>query len=323
MSARGEEPTYAALVANNPEQLLNPHTGQPVHKKRVYAILEERCFDDPTNPEDTWANRARLSKIALSVEAKRRRLEWAEDLQEEGHRPCYFYNNLVWTDICNTILPRTEKRHEEMKLARKGKRGWCSEKTKKQSKNLRGKQEALKQNSYDSIRVYWAPILSRGKLHIALLGNDFPGETSAGAAILVAKVRAALNVRFQGSTSPQILFTDRGQGFYNTAGGKITHAYKAALREHGLKAYYGDDASVQPGNLQEVMLHETAVAWIRRRETVSQKRQPWTETVEEFGTRLRSICEHINTHFDVEGLCNGMPKRIQLVIDAQGDRIKK
>ena len=117
--------------------------------------------------------------------------------------------------------------------------------------------------------------MARGKFHIALLGEDFPGETSAGAAILVSKVRAALNIRFQGSDAPGILFTDRGQGFYNNNCGHITRLYKAALAEHDLKAYYGDDASIQPGNLQEIMLHETAVAWIRRREAVAQKRQSW------------------------------------------------
>ena len=52
-------------------------------------------------------------------------------------------------------------------------------------------------------------------------------------------------------------------------------------------------------------------AWIRRREAVSQKRQPWTETVEEFGARLRDICDHINTHIDAEGLCKGLPSRAQ------------
>ena len=35
MKERGEEPTYAALVATNPNALLNPHTGNPVNKKRV------------------------------------------------------------------------------------------------------------------------------------------------------------------------------------------------------------------------------------------------------------------------------------------------
>ena len=41
------------------------------------------------------------------------------------------------------------------------------------------------------------------------------------------------------------------------------------------------------------------------------KRQPWTETVEEFGARLRDICDHINTHIDAEGLCKGLPSRAQ------------
>ncbi len=144
-----------------------------------------------------------------------------------------------------------------------------------------------------------------------------------GAAIFVAKVRTALNIRFQGSEPPSILFTDRGQGFYHINGGRITTEYKAALREHGLKAFYGDDASRQPGNLQEVMLHETSVAWIRRRETVTQIRQPWTETVEQFGVRMRGIVQHINANHDVENLCRELPDRIEEVIDAEGGRISK
>ena len=34
-----------------------------------------------------------------------------------------------------------------------------------------------------------------------------------------------------------------------------------------------------------------------------EKNQPWTERVEEFGLRLRGICDHINTNFDVEQMC--------------------
>ena len=46
-------------------------------------------------------------------------------------------------------------------------------------------------------------------LHIEFLGDDFPGETPAGAAEMVARFRAALNIRFQGSAPPKVLFTDR------------------------------------------------------------------------------------------------------------------
>ena len=74
MKARKIEPTYPALVAANPVALLNPNTGKPVDKKRVYAILRERCYDDPGNPQDTWAHHVRFSKNALTDEnmAKRR-----------------------------------------------------------------------------------------------------------------------------------------------------------------------------------------------------------------------------------------------------------
>ncbi len=47
-----------------------------------------------------------------------------------------------------------------MTLARKGAKGWMSSKTKLKSKSLRGKKEALKQKSWDSIRVWWAPVLA-------------------------------------------------------------------------------------------------------------------------------------------------------------------
>ena len=323
MKERGQEPTYSSVVANNPQALLKPNTGNPVNKNRVYAIMRERCNDDPEHPEDTWEHMQRLSKVALTDENIEDLLSWARLLQAQRHQAKWFYNNLVWTDLCNSILPLTEKRQQTMTLARKGARGWGSKGTRLQSKSLRCKREALKQKSWDSVRVWWAPVLSRGKLHIEVLGNDFPGEKPEGAAILVAKVRKALNVRFQGSDAPDILFVDRGQGFYRTRGGKITPEFKDALAEHGLRAYYGDNAAVQPGNLQEVLLHETSVAWIRVRERRTMPAEPWKEQREDFTKRLQSICQDINSNCDVEGLCNRFPGRVQAVVDAEGDRINK
>ena len=69
-------------------------------------------------------------------------------------------------------------------------------------------------------------------------------------------------------------------------------------------------------------MHETAVVWVRRREAVLQPVRPWKETLAEYTARLRSICQYINAHFDVEGLCRKLPERVQLVVDAEGDRIK-
>ena len=165
-------------------------------------------------------------------------------------------------------------------------------------------------------------MLSRGRLHIEILGEGFPGEKPSGAAILVSHVRHALNVRFR-EDPPSVLFVDRGQGFWANNTGKITKMFKAALEEHSLKAFNGDDASCQPGKLQEMMLHETAVAWIRLREERTRPPKPWLETVAQFGTRMRQICADINSKLDVEGLCRALPKRLEQLKESKGDRISK
>ena len=82
-------------------------------------------------------------------------------------------------------------------------------------------------------------------------------------------------------------------GFYNAVTGRITPGYRAALQANGLRAFFNDDASVQPGQLQEVMLHETAVAWMRVR--LGMGRVPTSslsqnEKLEKGGSGVRSSC---------------------------------
>ena len=81
-----------------------------------------------------------------------------------------------------------------------------------------------------TLRLWFVPILTRGKFHIEALPNNFPGETEAGASIMVSNVLAALNVRFRGGNTPNILLTDRGNGFYDSGRGALTVAYRAALK---------------------------------------------------------------------------------------------
>ena len=96
---------------------------------------------------------------------------------------------------------------------------------------------------------------------------------------------------------------------------------KAALQENDLKTYYKDDAGMQPGNLQEVMLHETAVSWIRRREALNRMPNPWEETPEQFATRLKGVVKETNETLNVEGLCRAFKQRVQKLVVRDGDRI--
>jgi len=140
---------------------------------------------------------------------------------------------------------------------------------------------------------------------------------------LVAKVRSALNVRFQAAPSqPGIVFTDRGRGFYAPNSGVITPQYKQALADNDLRAFMGDNAVMQPGSMQDFLLHETAVSWLRKRLAESTPRYCWTETRPQYGQRLKRCCEEVNKDLDVEGLSNGTNKRLKKLHDSGGGRLR-
>ena len=124
MKARGAEPTYGMIVASCPQAVLNSATNRPVGKKRVYDVFREHCYDE--GAEEPWEHKARYSKTALTTTTMTKRLAFGNHVQSWGRTPTYFYNHVVWTDICNSILPRSEQKASEQALARKGKKGWGS-----------------------------------------------------------------------------------------------------------------------------------------------------------------------------------------------------
>ena len=133
--------------------------------------------------------------------------------------------------------------------------------------------------------------------------------------------RKTRNVLLGGVAQPDTIWTDRGKGFYCPNNGVITAMYKAALHENHFKAALGDNGSVQPGNLQELMLHETAVAWIRLRLARTLPAKAWEETREAYATRLKNICDEIKSTLDVEGLCRGFLARVAKLIEQRGGRL--
>ena len=91
-----------------------------------------------------------------------------------------------------------------------------------------------------------------------------------------------------------------------------------------MKAFHGDDASVQPGNSGDLWLHETAVSWVRHRLRLTLPREPWNESEQEFGARLRAAAAWINDNHKVEELCKEMPQRKHdLVYLTKGGRLNK
>jgi hypothetical protein len=191
------------------------------------------------------------------------------------------------------------------------------------SKNLRGKDTSLKLNSTDSMKVWWMPVLVRGKLHVVMLPESFPGECPEGATVAIAYLPGVLNVRFRDEAKPRHVMTDRGKGFYTTVLGNITPEYARALQRSHLRPFMGENALVQPGQLQEMMLHETSVSWIRRKLEVTLPSNPWEETRQQYEARLKDAVRQINESHDVAGLTHEFPDRIARLIATKGDRLAK
>ena len=313
--------TFPLVAARAKNALTNPDTGKLVDKKVFYTAIRENCADE--DADDTWDNLTRSSREALTETQIQKRDAFGRYMQNLGHSADYYYGKLVWTDICNSICARSAAKAAEQALSRKGKKGWMSKSQKTKNYNLRGDDKQLKLNSWGTVRIYWAPVVTRGKLHIIFLGSDFPGDTTEGARALVPKIKAALNIRFQGLDAPTMLFVDRGGGFYDTKTGRITAEFKAALRECDLRTFWGDDASKQPGKCGDIMLHETVVRWIRFEERRTLPRRPWEETEEQFEVRLRSIAQKINKDYNLEDLCRELPERIEALVKEKGGKIGK
>ena len=319
MKERGVQPTYALVVAQCPNASINPNTGEPVSKQVVYDILESRCYDiDPATP---WSNQKRLAKRAVLPQDMPKRLAFGQHMLSLNHTPRWYLRHVVWTDVCSSVLPKTVRKANAQALAQKAGAGWMSNDAKHEPVNLRGTKEDLVLAGKECTRVFWMPVLARGRLHLELLGSDFAGDHVRGMSTFVRKLKASLNTRFR-RDQPATVFVDLGGGFYQ--GGIITPEFKAALGEHGLKAFHGDDAGVQQGNSGDLWLHETAVSWVRHRLRLALPREPWNETEQKFGARFRAAATWINGNHKVEELCKDMPQRMHdIVYVTKGGRLNK
>ena len=126
------------------------------------------------------------------------------------------------------------------------------------------------------------------------------------------------------SSLPRTIFTDRGPGFYQAYAGTIVAAYKEALSENGFKAFAGGEAKWQPPDLPDVLLHETAVAWVRgffkKLPFKVKKKVKYNLTLFEEMIHQREL--HINKTYDATGLCKAFPRRVEALIKAKGDRLR-
>ena len=96
-----------------------------------------------------------------------------------------------------------------------------------------------------------------------------------------------------------------------------------ALKKHGFRAFAGEDAKWQPPDLAEVFMHETVAAWVNAyfRKFPAKKTGKLEQNRRSTLDGLKKCERYINKHFNVSQLCRDMPKRVDMVVRAGGDRI--
>ena len=202
------------------------------------------------------------------------------------------------------------------------------------SENLGGSKTAEKQASWGDTRVWFMAVLTRGRFGVRVFTDvdEFPGETPRGVGIMVDRLPALLR-RMLGPEAalPRTIFTDRGPGFFHQSHGTITSDYDAACRRHGFKPWAGSDSKrgprAQPPDISDVLLHETAMAWLRERlyRSTAEVRKPWEESPHELGLRIQRVVTGINRDCNVENLCLEFPQRLKDLChpSCMGERLGK
>ena len=201
-----------------------------------------------------------------------------------------------------------------------------------ESRHLAGTATAEKQCSQGDTRVWFFFVLTRGLVGVHTFDAlDFPGETMQGAAKCVEVLPRMLDKMLgRDASKPRILFSDRGPGFYNRSYGTVTGDYEGACKSNGFQLWAGTKAAqgphAQPGDIADMLLHETVTSWLRARlaKSGAALAKAWEETLKELAKRIEKDVRDLNRICDVKGLCMEFPERLRaLKEDTHGDRLRK
>jgi hypothetical protein len=191
------------------------------------------------------------------------------------------------------------------------------------SRNLRSSPYVNKTLQWGDERIWRNISLTQGKVHVEVLPDGWSQWN--GQADIVAMLPGVLRKMLgRGATLPDVIFTDRGPGYFRPSSGTIHASCLAALNEHGFTPWAGEHSKWQPPDLADVLLHETAVSWIRK----YLKQHPvrlvhrMDENKKRVAAVLKDACDHINEHYKVDNLCSDLPDRLKDLVEGEGERLK-
>ena len=105
----------------------------------------------------------------------------------------------------------------------------------------------------------------------------------------------------------------------------ISPEYHAACEKHGLVPWAGDFSKWQPADIADVLLHETAVSWVRAymRHNPVKLTTDRPANIDKVKQSLKEAAKYINDWYEVDELCLSLPERLKELRDeTQGDRVR-
>ena len=88
--------------------------------------------------------------------------------------------------------------------------------------------------------------------------------------------------------------------------------------------FCGDDTSQQSPGMPDLLLHETAVARLRRK--LSKQRLtcvPWEETQTQWAARARQVVASVEANYRIDKLCQQFPQRLRTCKGHDSERLGK
>ena len=175
----------ALILVRCPAATLNPKTKKPFCDKNIRKAFLEDCYDfDPAKP---WKVHSPLQKIFLPDDVKLHRKNMSSTIlhvEQYGNEPGWWLRNIVWVDPCCSVLPRSRRQYDRMRMAEsKNSKRLISDDARMYNRNLRGPKESLKQASFEAERISWLMVVARGVVAVHMLPPDWRvnGEGMAAA----------------------------------------------------------------------------------------------------------------------------------------------
>ena len=252
----------------------------------------------------------------------------------------------VAIDPCSSLLPISDTRNEEQRVAALGKSRFMSPQSKYKGLNLRASGFSTKQAGRDVLQVHWTPIFARGRLRIYVCdphadAHDPRAPRKLNDAEELAKFiehvlpqeLESMQAQYKWPSLPRTVVHDKASYMVNSKGEKLNAHFAEALRAGRLHSWATDATGStrwMAGRFSDAYIHETAIAHVRRCLDHKFPRATPGETFPQFRARMGKVEAYLNSPDfaareggGLMALSKDLRERCRAVVERNGERLSK